>query len=65
MPKFNVTFEVTSTQMFIMPIEAENEEAATDECHDKFVHEFNTGDPMQWLKEVNNINIELMSVVPE
>lgn len=63
MPKYNITFEVVSSQTFIMPIEADDEQKAEEEGYDKFVHEFNSGDPMPWLKDVNNITVDLISVV--
>lgn len=64
MPKYNITFEVVSSQTFIMPIEADDEQKAEDEGYDKFVHEFNSGDPMSWLKNVDNITIDMISIVP-
>lgn len=64
MPKYNITFEVVSSQTFTMPIEAENEQKAEDEGYDKFIHEFNSGDPMPWLSHVSNITIDMISVVP-
>lgn len=65
MPKYNITFEVVSSQTFIMSVEADDEQKAEEEGYDKFIYEFNNGDPMPWLKDVNNITVDMISVVPQ
>jgi hypothetical protein len=64
MPKYDITFEVVSNQTFVMSIDAKDQQEAEDKGYDKFTHEFDNGNPIPWLKEVNSITVDLISVTP-